>query len=196
MKEIVKEAFDILESRYLANWRSGKGSRDNLEKAFADITQPVHLAAGYKGSDGIRHAMGRAMPTLDKPKEKEWRAWLFSLVGYSLCPQCKTLKEPKDVSTNGYRCKSCDASRSRTSALSNRKLLFEYQSRNPCKDCGEKDPIVLEFDHKVPELKEYNISNMMGYSWDKIKTEIDKCDVVCANCHRRRTAIQQGWYNF
>ena len=41
------------------------------------------------------------------------------------------------------------------------------------------------------------ISNMVnrGYSWKSILIEIDKCDIRCANCHRRRTAKQFGWYN-
>jgi len=196
MKKEITKAFDVLEEKYQANWRSGKGSRANLEKAFAEVDTPLHKAAGYAGSDGIRHAMGRAMPIIDKPREMEWRAWVFSLVGYSLCPCCKELKTPEKTSTNGYRCKSCDNLRSRTYAMTNRKALFEHKQLNPCVDCGNKDPTVLEFDHRDPKTKSFNISNMMNMTWGTIKKEIDKCDVVCANCHRQRTAKQQNWYNF
>lgn len=63
-----------------------------------------------------------------------------------------------------------------------------------CIDCGELDPIVLEFDHRNPSTKKYKISDIRK---TKVKiedfiSELEKCDVVCANCHRRRTAKQFG----
>lgn len=56
-----------------------------------------------------------------------------------------------------------------------------------CHDCGEKNHIVLDFDHLRD--KKYNISRMIhdGFSWRQIKKEIEKCEIVCANCHRIRT---------
>lgn len=63
-----------------------------------------------------------------------------------------------------------------------------------CVDCGEMDMVVLELDHRDPTKKKYKISDVRR---TKIKIEdfileVDKCDVVCANCHRRRTAKQFG----
>ena len=68
---------------------------------------------------------------------------------------------------------------------------------NPCVDCNEADPIVLEFDHRddVEKIAEVGKLVANGYKWETIKEEIDKCDVRCANCHRRRTAKQFNWYN-
>lgn len=76
----------------------------------------------------------------------------------------------------------------------NRKYVWEYQKAHPCVDCGESDPILLEFDHVRGE-KLGNISQMSqnSRSIESIQAEIDKCDVVCANCHRRRTAVAQRW---
>lgn len=76
----------------------------------------------------------------------------------------------------------------------NRFFVFNYLSNNACVDCGETDPRVLEFDHQRD--KEQNVSYLIaqGYSRSKIKQEIDKCEVRCANCHRRKTAIDFGWY--
>lgn len=70
----------------------------------------------------------------------------------------------------------------------NKTHVLNYLSKHPCVDCGESDPIVLEFDH-VRGTKEADISNMVqrGLSLVKIDSEIDKCDVRCANCHRRVT---------
>jgi len=68
-------------------------------------------------------------------------------------------------------------------------FLVEYRKTHPCVDCGEADHVVLDFDHKNPSEKTACISRMAadGFSLDKIKKEMEKCDVRCANCHRRKT---------
>jgi hypothetical protein len=64
-----------------------------------------------------------------------------------------------------------------------------------CVDCGESDPCVLDFDLTRGE-KEGNISSMVGngMNWQRIANEIAKCEIRCANCHRRKTARQCGWW--
>ena len=68
-----------------------------------------------------------------------------------------------------------------------KKRLSEIKEASGCMDCGETNPIVLDFDHLKD--KKYNVSRMIhdGFSWAAIKKEIAKCEVVCANCHRIRT---------
>ena len=76
----------------------------------------------------------------------------------------------------------------------NREFVWEYLRTHPCLDCGERDPIVLEFDHRDPSQKAAHVSDLIkGNSLAVISLEIEKCDVVCANCHRKRTANQFGW---
>jgi len=77
----------------------------------------------------------------------------------------------------------------------NRERLRELLRNSECLDCGTRDVVVLEFDHREPQDKRHDISNlvMRAYSWSSISKEIAKCDVVCANCHRTRTAQQFGW---
>lgn len=76
----------------------------------------------------------------------------------------------------------------------NRQFVWDYLKNHPCIDCKESDPVVLEFDHLRDKIKP--ISNLVsnGVSLKCIREEIDKCEVRCANCHRRKTAIQFGWY--
>jgi hypothetical protein len=59
----------------------------------------------------------------------------------------------------------------------------------PCMDCGTKYPYyVMDFDHRDTSQKKFNISEMAVIgSWKLLKEEIEKCDVVCSNCHRERT---------
>jgi hypothetical protein len=63
-----------------------------------------------------------------------------------------------------------------------------YLATHPCVDCGESDIVVLEFDH-VRGVKERNISDMCrrAFRVDRLAEEMTKCDVRCANCHRRKT---------
>jgi len=76
----------------------------------------------------------------------------------------------------------------------NKTKIVDYLSKHPCVDCGEKDIIVLQFDH-VRGKKKNSIAVMLqrAYSWETIKTEIDKCDVRCANCHIRKTTVERNW---
>jgi len=67
--------------------------------------------------------------------------------------------------------------------------VLRYLADHPCVDCGEADVPVLEFDH-VRDVKRAAISAMVRdlRPIDEIWTEVAKCDVRCANCHRRKTA--------
>lgn len=80
-------------------------------------------------------------------------------------------------------------------AQKNIALVREYKASKGCMDCGEKDPIVLELDHRERAEKNFSIGDKarLGFSLERMQQEISKCDVVCANCHRRRTAKQMGW---
>jgi hypothetical protein len=61
-------------------------------------------------------------------------------------------------------------------------------------ECGESDIVVLEFDHQRDKTLNVSALSREGYSLDRLKQEIAKCEAVCANCQRRRTAKQFGWY--
>lgn len=73
--------------------------------------------------------------------------------------------------------------------------IREYLLNNPCVDCGEKDIVVLEFDHQDRTLKTAHVSSLVRArsSLELVKSEIEKCQVRCANCHRRITAKQFNW---
>jgi len=67
--------------------------------------------------------------------------------------------------------------------------IHEYQLSKGCVDCGyKKHSAALEFDHMPGTKKVFNIGEKIGsYSRDIIWAEIQKCEVVCANCHAIRT---------
>lgn len=69
--------------------------------------------------------------------------------------------------------------------------LWQLLCNSECRACGNNDPEVLEFDHRDETEKQFNVSEMLhSYSWENILTEIAKCDILCANCHRKRTIKQ------
>ena len=69
----------------------------------------------------------------------------------------------------------------------------DFLRGHPCTDCGETDPVVLEFDH-VRGTKRFEISRgITDRSFESLMLEMAKCEVVCANCHRRRTAQRAGY---
>lgn len=76
-----------------------------------------------------------------------------------------------------------------------RQYALDYLSTHPCVDCGETDPAVLEFDHVHGE-KNHEVAVIIGRgsSLETLKREIELCEVRCANCHRRKTARERGFF--
>lgn len=74
----------------------------------------------------------------------------------------------------------------------NKERAIEYKG-GKCEICGySKCNSALEFHHVDPKQKDFHISKNMNKSWDKIKNEIEKCILVCANCHRELHEKQYG----
>lgn len=102
----------------------------------------------------------------------------------SKCRRCQSLYVQKWQEKHQD---SVEASR-RKQYRRNRAYVKNYLRTHPCVDCSEADTIVLEFDHVRGE-KVAEIAAMVGwgYALERIIAEIEKCDVRCANCHRRVT---------
>lgn len=112
------------------------------------------------------------------------------------CSECDVEKSLDCFSVNSSGlhgrysiCKDCRRERRRR----NLDYVHKYLLDHPCVDCGESDPIVLDFDHVRGEKKE-NVSKRVRVSLEAVILEIAKCEVRCANCHRRKTARQFGYY--
>ena len=77
-----------------------------------------------------------------------------------------------------------------------REWIVGYLRDHPCVDCGERDIVVLEFDHMNSSEKVDGVMSLLnkGASLNRIKREVAKCVVRCANCHRRRTSHRFNWW--
>lgn len=105
-------------------------------------------------------------------------------------------KECKNKYHREWRAKNKELSRAYTYKYrqTKRDIVDNYKTDKGCSDCGYNEyPYVLSFDHIKGE-KSFDISRMMNMSLDKIMTEIEKCEVVCHNCHAIRSykRNQQG----
>jgi hypothetical protein len=110
---------------------------------------------------------------------------------YSWCKDChaehqKIAREPKKKESN-KRIQELRAIRREVL----RKIVVDYLKHNPCIKCNETDIVVLEFDHRDSATKEFCISDALRDvpSVERLSIEIAKCDILCANCHRRKTAL-------
>jgi hypothetical protein len=121
------------------------------------------------------------------------------------CTNCGVVKSETEFTLQRARgrtyrsswCRTCKneqcAARVRRLRDRCRAIVWGHLAANPCVDCGEADPVVLEFDHVRGE-KVADVSQLMRRrNVGRLLAEIAKCDVVCANCHRRRTAARAGW---
>jgi hypothetical protein len=121
------------------------------------------------------------------------------------CRGCETEKPYADFYTNpnvkdGYLnwCKPCIVARYAAGRSQRQRQVLAYiqavKLERGCADCGYRDnPVALDFDHLPGSVKEYKMASMAaGAKKAKIDAEIAKCDVVCANCHRIRTANRRS----
>ncbi len=108
------------------------------------------------------------------------------------CRPCRADYKQEHYAAHRERYVANALRRKRAIAVERAALLVDFFRERPCVDCGETDPLVLKFDH--PGHKDFNISKgLRDHSWQAVLAEIEKCDVVCANCHRRRTARRAGF---
>ncbi|HEY2714992.1 MAG TPA: hypothetical protein VGI73_02095 [Solirubrobacterales bacterium] len=137
---------------------------------------------------------GRRCGRCGETKSIEEFAWRRKLKGQrdNYCRPCRADYKQEHYAANRQRYIDAAQARRRTVVAKRIGLLLDYFADHPCKDCGETDPLVLGFDHLRD--KEFSISKgLVDRNWQSVLDEIAKCEVVCANCHRRRTAKRGGF---
>jgi hypothetical protein len=89
-------------------------------------------------------------------------------------------------STPEKRPSKAESNRLRRVAI--REFLSEYIIDKVCVDCGIDDPVALDFHHKPGTEKKFKIADAMRIrvGLNQLRSELEKCEPVCANCHRRR----------
>ena len=114
------------------------------------------------------------------------------------CPRC-TLRQPvsafyrrRGKEGHGVYCKICTNRQSIERQQALKKRAVEYKG-GCCSSCGYDRYIgSLEFHHVNPEGKDFTLAYAKNTNFEKIKSELDKCIVLCANCHREEHARLKG----
>ncbi len=77
--------------------------------------------------------------------------------------------------------------KNRRFAEGRRKWLSDYKKNLKCCRCEENHPAALTFHHRDSSTKEFDIGNAinLGVGLNRLMAEIEKCDVLCANCHAK-----------
>ncbi len=133
---------------------------------------------------------GEVKPNEDfawRRKDKGWRE--------TYCRPCRAAYKQEHYAKNKQRYKDQAAEWSQATLEERGRYLWNFFQTHPCVDCGEADPVVLEFDHIEEKLFDIG-AGFRGKNWQTVLDEMRKCEVVCVNCHRRRTAERQGSQRF
>lgn len=138
------------------------------------------------------------------------------------CSQCNETKPLSDFkahkpSKDGHywRCRPCEAAyqhewyqKNREAHIAKAKEVngrrkeewkersFQLMLSRSCKDCGETNPVLLEFDHLGDKKHEISKLICSTYAWEVVESEMAKCDVRCANCHRFITAKRGNFFKY
>jgi hypothetical protein len=105
------------------------------------------------------------------------------------CRPCRAAYKQEHYAANRQRYIANAGHRKQALIAERTAYLIEFFRERPCVDCGETDPLVLEFDHLGH--KNFDIAKgLRNRNWQAVLDEIATCDVVCANCHRRRTSLR------
>jgi hypothetical protein len=108
------------------------------------------------------------------------------------CRSCRAEYKQEHYAKNRSRYIANAAARNAREHERRTQFLLDFLVTHPCVDCGEADPIVLEFDHLNDKL--FNISaGIRDRAWAAVLEEMAKCEVVCANFHRRRSAARGSY---
>jgi hypothetical protein len=120
----------------------------------------------------------------------------FTLRRQSYCKDCRKVYGVEWYGRNKEYQKANARKHSTEYRAAAKEYVWNYLLTHPCIQCGEINPVVLEF-HHVRGEKENDIAhliNQSGSSLDTLIAELEKCDVLCANCHRKLTAEERGWF--
>lgn len=103
---------------------------------------------------------------------------------FSYCKECRKIYDREKYP----KIKQKKKENAKIRSIKIRKWLDDFKKEQKCKNCNLSDFRVLDYHHKNSD-KEFNIGDSirLGYSLEKIKNELAKCECLCSNCHRIKT---------
>lgn len=113
----------------------------------------------------------------------------------SYCRPCRAAYKKEHYAKNKKRYVKQAKARNDREIPKRMEWIVQYLEEHPCIVCGESDVVVLQFDHLGD--KAFDVcAGVRSRRWEDVIREIAKCEVRCANCHRRQTASRGGFRRF
>lgn len=114
--------------------------------------------------------------------------------GEKICAWCDVKKKVEEfniqVKSTGYRltvCKKCSSENNSKNKMARKVEMVKYKG-SECLNCKikltEDNSSIFDFHHRDPKEKDIDLVKIKGRSWERVVVELDKCDLLCANCHR------------
>ena len=131
------------------------------------------------------------------PKDEEEFNWKYKSLGvrHNTCRTCMSIHQKKYFSGPAHERHLAQVKeRKEIVRQLSREYVYQYLLTHPCVQCGESDPVALEFHHVGGKDQAVSVLVSGGYSIERIQQEINSCIVLCATCHRKLTAKERGWY--
>ena len=131
---------------------------------------------------------------LQKPVEEF--PWKYKSLGkrHTVCKDCYKKRSSDSYQHNKQRQLDNVRRNNQNYRAQARQYVLAFLLTHPCSKCGESDPRVLEFHHEGEKSNEVSRLIGRGASLDGLVAEIEKCIVLCANCHRKLTSDEKGWF--
>ena len=159
------------------------------------------------GSGRIKGSKNRVVRDVCRrghPRTPE-NTYYHRVTGHIVCRVCDRLWANKNHKRPEYRKKAAarmqrwrvtnkEQERERTVRLIAEKYKFlnGWKAERGCQHCPERDPVCLDLHHRDPKEKEVTISQVIvRWSLQRLEVELAKCDVLCANCHRKLHATDE-----
>lgn len=107
---------------------------------------------------------------------------------HTKCKSCHNKRQNERAAANPNMKNTRNASSYKAKQRTKNNILNYYSGVMKCADCGLISDIfdIYDFHHVNPKDKQYTVSSIMDYKWETVKAELDKCVLLCANCHRIR----------
>lgn len=140
------------------------------------------------------------MLLLSRTEELSQRGTLYVALSRSEIMKRYARAHPERIAARGRAWR--DAHRKEIAAYGKRRYdakrtAVDAARDKPCMDCKKRyPPYIMDFDHRDPTKKSFLVSHgMRGIPLLRVLAEIEKCDVVCSNCHRERTWGKPNYHN-
>lgn len=153
--------------------------------ACSNRATPANIESGLQLTYNDLETMTKTCPRCEGVFDLEEfgrRSKRGKVVPQPYCPECTKLYRREHYRDNPDAYKRRARISGPLCRKRNREFLASYLGCHPCVDCGETDIRVLQFDH-VRGKKISGVCRLIGDSLEKIKKEIEKCEIRCVNCH-------------